>query len=85
MDFIENDQPIGIGAQKTVGVLQLGAVDGGFKIEIDGWTRLRDGVGQGGLADLARTKQRYGRLAGKRVFNGGNDSSDNHPRNLSKR
>ncbi len=65
LDFVENDQFVGMLGQIEFRFGNLGAILAVFEIEVDGAPGLGDRQRQGGLADLARPKQADSRVAVK--------------------
>ena len=79
MDLVENDELVDLSVQEEHRVRELVPVRRGFEIQIDGGPSLGDVVGEGGLADLARTNESDRGLACQGSFNYLANGASYHP------
>jgi hypothetical protein len=83
VDFVDDDQLVGMGVDEGFGVIEAAKVHFTFKVEIDRARppRRRRGARKSCFADLARPKQHDGGLMGKPIFEVGLETSfENHGR-----
>ena len=84
MDFVDDDQAIGVHPEKEQGLGQPGAIEARLEVEVEGALDLGDLVGEGRLPHLAWTDQRHRRLAGQGNPEGFRRTSIYHPCKLKK-